>query len=65
VIEDYQAAAFESMRWFENAGQYMELRPIELAYVLMTRSGRVSYEDLEQRDPEFIRRYDGRDSLLK
>ena len=63
VIEDYQAAAFESMRWFENAGQYMKMRPIEMAYVLMTRSGRVSYEDLKRRNPEFIRRYDGRDSL--
>jgi anthraniloyl-CoA monooxygenase len=63
VIEDYQAAAFESMRWFENAGQYMHLSPIELAYVLMTRSGRVSDEDLKKRDPDFIRRYVGRDSL--
>lgn len=63
VIEDYQAAAFESMRWFENAAQYMHLSTIELAYVLMTRSGRVSYEDLKRRDPEFIRRYDGRDSF--
>ena len=63
VIEDYQAAAFESMRWFENAGQYMHLSPIELAYVLMTRSGRVSNEDLKRRDPEFIRRYDRRDSF--
>jgi len=63
VIEDYQAAAFESMRWFENAAQYMELSPIELAYVLMTRSGRVSYEDLKRRDPDFIRRYDGRESF--
>jgi anthraniloyl-CoA monooxygenase len=58
VIEDYQAAAFESMRWFENATQYMHLSPIELAYVLMTRSGRVSYEDLKKRDPEFIREYE-------
>jgi anthraniloyl-CoA monooxygenase len=57
VIEDYQAAAFESMRWFENAGQYMHLSPIELAYVLMTRSGRVSYDDLKRRDPDFIREY--------
>ncbi len=30
---------------------------------LMTRSGRVSYEDLKRRDPEFIQRYDGRDSF--
>ena len=58
VIEDYQAAAFESMRWFENAVQYMHLTPIELAYVLMTRSGRVTYEDLKRRDPAFIRDYE-------
>lgn len=58
VIEDYQAAAFESMTWFENARDYMHLNPIELAYSLMTRSGRVSYEDLQKRDPEFIRRYE-------
>jgi len=58
VIEDYQAAAFESMRWFENAGEYMHLSPIELAYVLMTRSGRVSYEDLKRRDAAFIRQYE-------
>lgn len=54
VIEDYQAAAFESMRWFENAAQYMHLSPLELVYSLMMRSGRVSYEDLKRRDPEFI-----------
>jgi len=58
VIEDYQAAAFESMRWFENAGEHMHLSPIELAYVLMTRSGRVSYEDLKRRDPAFISEYE-------
>jgi anthraniloyl-CoA monooxygenase len=58
VIEDYQAAAFESMRWFENASEYMHLSPIELAYVLMTRSGRVSYEDLQRRDPAFIAAYE-------
>jgi anthraniloyl-CoA monooxygenase len=58
VIEEYQAAAYESMRWFENARQYMNLSPIELAYALMTRSGRVSDEDLKLRDPEFIARYE-------
>jgi 2-polyprenyl-6-methoxyphenol hydroxylase-like FAD-dependent oxidoreductase len=58
VIEEYQAAAYESMRWFENARRYMNLSPIELAYALMTRSGRVSDEDLKLRDPEFIARYE-------
>jgi anthraniloyl-CoA monooxygenase len=56
VIEDYQAAAFESMIWFENAARYMPLNPVELAYSLMMRSGRVSFEDLKLRDPEFIKK---------
>jgi anthraniloyl-CoA monooxygenase len=58
VIEDYQSAAFESMRWFENAASYMHLSPMELAYVLMTRSGRVTYNDLKRRAPEFINHYE-------
>jgi anthraniloyl-CoA monooxygenase len=57
VIEDYQAAAYESMVWFENARQYMHLSPIELAYSLMMRSGRVDDEELRKRDPEFVREY--------
>jgi anthraniloyl-CoA monooxygenase len=57
VIEDYQAAAFESMLWFENAAKYVSLTPIELAFSAMMRSGRVSYEDLKKRAPEFIERY--------
>jgi anthraniloyl-CoA monooxygenase len=58
VIEDYQAAAFESMKWFENAAQYMHLSPIDLAFSVMMRSGRVSYEDLKRRDPDFIHRFE-------
>lgn len=57
VIQDYQAAAFDSMVWFENAREYMHLTPIELAYTLMTRSGRVTYEDLKRRDPKFAADY--------
>jgi anthraniloyl-CoA monooxygenase len=58
VIEEYQSAAFGSMLWFENARDYMHLRPLELAFSVMTRSGRVTYEDLKRRDPEFIHAYD-------
>jgi anthraniloyl-CoA monooxygenase len=57
VIEDYQAAAYESMLWFENAQRYMHLTPIELAYALMTRSGRVNDEELKKRDPTFMAAY--------
>ncbi|HEV7798898.1 MAG TPA: FAD-dependent monooxygenase [Pyrinomonadaceae bacterium] len=59
VIEEYQAAAYVSMRWFENAREYMDLSPIKLAYALMTRSGRVSHDVLKKRDPDFISSYEG------
>jgi len=58
VIENYQGAAYESMLWFENARQRMHLSPIELAYSLMTRSGRVDHEELRKRDPVFIAAYE-------
>ena len=57
VIEDYQAAAYESMVWFENVRDYMRLSPIEVAYSLMKRSGRVDDEELRKRDPKFVREY--------
>ena len=58
VIEEYQSAAFESMLWFENARQYMHLSPTDLAFSVMTRSGRVTYEDLKKRDAEFIKSFE-------
>ena len=58
IIEDYQAAAYDSMVWFENAREYMRLSPLELAYVLMTRSGRVNAEELRKRDPAFVAKYE-------
>jgi len=58
VIETYQAAAEESMLWFENAKDFMQLTPIELAYVLMTRSGRIDHATLRRRDPNFIALYE-------
>jgi anthraniloyl-CoA monooxygenase len=63
VIEEYQAAAWESMVWFENAREYMQLAPIELAYVLMTRSGKVDRESLRRRDPEFVAAYEASHNL--
>ncbi len=57
-IEDYQAAALESMLWFENVRQYLHLSPIELAYSLMIRSGRVDHEELKKRDPAFVATYE-------
>lgn len=58
VIAEYQSAAYDSMLWFENAKDYMNLSPLQLAYVLMTRSGRVSDDDLRRRDPAFMAEYE-------
>lgn len=57
-IEEYQAAALESMLWFENVRQYIHLSPIELAYSVMMRSGRVDHEELKKRDADFVAAYE-------
>ena len=59
MIENYQAAAETSMTWFENARDYMHLSPLELAYSLMTRSGRVDNSELWKRDPLFMEAWEG------
>jgi anthraniloyl-CoA monooxygenase len=53
VVDEYQAAAHSSLVWFENAQDRMHLAPIELAWELMTRSGRVDAADVAKRDPLF------------
>ncbi len=58
VIEEYQAAAYESLLWFENVRDYMSLSPLPFAYKLMTRSKRIDHENLKRRDPQFIAAYE-------
>ena len=58
IIEEYQQAAYESLVWFEHARDYMHLDPVRFAYSLMTRSKKINYENLQRRDPEFIKAYE-------
>jgi anthraniloyl-CoA monooxygenase len=58
VIEEYQRAAHDSRLWFERARDYMHLDPVRLAYSLMTRSGKVDFESLRRRDPDFVAAYE-------
>lgn len=58
VIEKYQAAAYSSLLWFENAKDDLHLAPLPFAYKLMTRSTRITHEKLKQRAPEFINAYE-------
>ncbi len=49
-----QNAARNSMEWFENVRRYMRLDPPQFAYSLLTRSQRVSHENLRLRDREYL-----------
>lgn len=58
VIDEYQDAAYASLQLFENAQNELHLDPIPFAYKLMTRSKKIDYENLKQRDPDFVAAYD-------
>ncbi len=58
VVDEYQDAAYSSLVLFENAQRELHLDPIPFAYKLMTRSKKIDYENLKERDPEFIAAYD-------
>jgi anthraniloyl-CoA monooxygenase len=50
-----QSAARNSTEWFEHVDRYANLQPIQFAYSLLTRSQRVSHENLRLRDKSFVR----------
>ena len=49
-----QNAARNSMEWFENVKRYVHLEPEQFAYSLLTRSQRVSHENLRVRDAKYL-----------
>jgi anthraniloyl-CoA monooxygenase len=55
VVERFQQAAGDSAAYFGRVGSYTGLEPMQFAVNLLTRSGRVSYTNLLQRDPDFGR----------
>jgi anthraniloyl-CoA monooxygenase len=54
VVLSTQRAAQASLEWFENLGQYTGQDPIQFGFNIMTRSRRVTYDNLRVRDPEFV-----------
>jgi len=54
VVASTQRAAQASLEWFENIGQYAGQDPHQFAFNIVTRSRRVSYDNLRLRDPEFV-----------
>lgn len=50
-----QSAARNSLEWFEDVERYLDLDPVQLNYSLLTRSQRISHENLRLRDPDWLR----------
>jgi anthraniloyl-CoA monooxygenase len=50
-----QSAARNSLEWFEEVERYLDMEPTQFAYSLLTRSQRISHENLRLRDPEWLR----------
>ncbi|MEV6999022.1 bifunctional salicylyl-CoA 5-hydroxylase/oxidoreductase [Streptomyces sp. NPDC093982] len=53
VVESTQRAAQASLEWFENVGRYTGQEPHQFAFNLLTRSRRVTHDNLRVRDREF------------
>lgn len=51
-----QNAARNSTEWFENIDRYAHLEPLQFTYSLLTRSQRVSHENLRLRDKRLVAR---------
>jgi anthraniloyl-CoA monooxygenase len=50
-----QSAARNSLEWFEEVERYLDMPPLQFAYSLLTRSQRISHENLRLRDPNWLR----------
>ncbi len=49
-----QSAARNSVEWFEDVERYLDLDPTQLNYSLLTRSQRISHENLRERDKAWL-----------
>jgi anthraniloyl-CoA monooxygenase len=58
VVERFQEAALESSSYFEHVSRYAQFDPRQFAFNLLTRSRRITYVNLTQRDPELVRTVD-------
>jgi anthraniloyl-CoA monooxygenase len=58
VVERTQQAASESAAYFARVASYTHLEPMQFAFNLLTRSGRISHAGLTVRDPAFARSLD-------
>jgi anthraniloyl-CoA monooxygenase len=53
-----QSAARNSMEWFENVNRYTAMEAPQFAYSMLTRSQRLSHENLRLRDANYVRSFE-------
>ena len=53
-VERFQDAARQSQEYFENTAIYRDMEPMQFAFNLLSRSGRIDYDDLRVRDENFV-----------
>jgi len=53
-----QNAARNSTEWFEHVDRYAAFEPEQFAYSLLTRSQRISHENLRERDAGYVRSFE-------
>jgi len=54
-VEKTQHAANVSLAWFEHLKRYWGMEPMQFAFGVMSRSKQITWENLELRDPAFIK----------
>ena len=54
-VEKTQHAANVSLAWFEHMKRYWGMAPEQFAFGVMSRSKQITWENLELRDPRFVR----------
>ncbi len=57
-VAKFQRAAQTSLEWFEHSARYLGQDPLQFTFNLMTRSKRITYDNLRERDPALIERVD-------
>ena len=53
-VESLQRAAKASLEWFEGADRYRGMEPEQFVFSMLTRSQRVTYDNLRLRDPGYM-----------
>ena len=57
-VESLQRAAKASLEWFEGADRYRDMDPEQFVFSMLTRSQRVTYDNLRLRDPAYMESVD-------